>query len=335
MLKAKIGLFLVVSMFFLGSKQILAECQLNDAGGKAIFGGGESTCGGYVDGGDKKNIYTCTDNSWQPSKTCTGDCVDGYTDAFQSQHSNPKCPPCQTSDGKQHEPGVLACGQNIANDYNQNNPNALFKCSDGGEDWALVQSCGAGCEPGVALGNDAHCKDSCVDVTTGKVSIENQVCGDKVSGGNAKALYVCDGKGNWVQDPACPDKCQYNITTGNGASCGSADSTVKSEALDEKTYNPLCPSGNEINTALGCVPTEMNKFVPWLLKWLFGVAGGIAFLLMSYGFILIATSGGDEKKVQGARETITSAIVGLIVCIFSVFILQLIAVNILKIPGIN
>jgi hypothetical protein len=79
----------------------------------------------------------------------------------------------------------------------------------------------------------------------------------------------------------------------------------------------------------------MNKFVPWLLKWLFGVAGGIAFLLMSYGFILIATSGGDEKKVQGARETITSAIVGLIVCIFSVFILQLIAVNILKIPGIN
>ena len=101
-------------------------------------------------------------------------------------------------------------------------------------------------------------------------------------------------------------------------------------------YDPFAGcTGSSINTALGCVPVEMEKFVPWLLTWLFGVAGGIAFLLMVYGFILIATSAGDEKKVQGARETITSAIVGLLVCVFSIFILRLIAVNILQIPGIN
>jgi len=101
-------------------------------------------------------------------------------------------------------------------------------------------------------------------------------------------------------------------------------------------YDPFagCPA-TEINTALGCIPVEMEKFVPWLLSWLFGVAGGIAFLLMSYGFILIATSAGDEKKVQGAKETITSAVTGLLVCIFAIFILRLIAVNILQIPGIN
>lgn len=102
------------------------------------------------------------------------------------------------------------------------------------------------------------------------------------------------------------------------------------------TYDPFngC-SSTSINTALGCVPVEMGSFVPWLLGWLFGVAGGIAFLLMSYGFILIAMSGGDEKKIQGAKETITSAVTGLIVCIFGIFILRLIAVNILHIPGIN
>ncbi len=93
-------------------------------------------------------------------------------------------------------------------------------------------------------------------------------------------------------------------------------------------------SGTSINTALGCIPVEIKEFVPWLLKGLFGIAGGIAFLLMVYGFILIATSGGDEKKVAGAKETITSALIGLLVCIFSIFILRLIAVNILKIPGI-
>jgi hypothetical protein len=77
-----------------------------------------------------------------------------------------------------------------------------------------------------------------------------------------------------------------------------------------------------------------DGFITWLLNALFGIAGGIAFLLMSYGFILVATSAGDEKKVQGAKETITSAIVGLLTCIFAVFILRLIAGGILKIPGI-
>jgi type IV secretion system pilin len=102
------------------------------------------------------------------------------------------------------------------------------------------------------------------------------------------------------------------------------------------TTNPFkgCSNETSINTALGCVPTEMNKFIPWLLNALFGIAGGIAFLLMVYGFILVATSSGDEKKMAGAKETISSALIGLLVCIFSIFILRLIAINILQIPGL-
>lgn len=95
----------------------------------------------------------------------------------------------------------------------------------------------------------------------------------------------------------------------------------------------LCDGDKGVNTALGCVPIGSGNFTTWILQYLFGIAGGIAFLLMVYGFILVATSGGDEKKVAGAKETITSAIVGLLVCIFSVFILRLVAVNILNIPG--
>ncbi len=73
----------------------------------------------------------------------------------------------------------------------------------------------------------------------------------------------------------------------------------------------------------------------WLLPKFFSIAGGIAFLLMVYGFILMSTSGGDPKKVEGAKETITSAITGLLLCIFALFLLRLIAVDILHIPGIN
>jgi hypothetical protein len=90
-----------------------------------------------------------------------------------------------------------------------------------------------------------------------------------------------------------------------------------------------------VNTALGCVPVQVDQFIAWLLPYVFGIAGGISFLLMVYGFILMTMSSGDPKAVQGAQETITSAIMGLLVSVFALFILRLIAVGILKIPGIN
>jgi cell division protein FtsW (lipid II flippase) len=93
--------------------------------------------------------------------------------------------------------------------------------------------------------------------------------------------------------------------------------------------------GSQVNTALGCIPVQMGDFIQWLLPKLFGVVGGISFLLMVYGFILVTTSSGDPKKVEAAKETITSAITGLLISIFSLFLLRLIAVNILHIPGIN
>jgi len=99
---------------------------------------------------------------------------------------------------------------------------------------------------------------------------------------------------------------------------------------------PFCDgSTDKIETALGCFPMTVNGFVGWILPLIFGIAGGIAFILMVFGFIMVATSGGDEKKLQGAKETITSAITGLLVSIFALFILRLVAVNILHIPGLG
>lgn len=110
--------------------------------------------------------------------------------------------------------------------------------------------------------------------------------------------------------------------------------------------NEFCDSANtptsvpdttnvRVNTALGCIPVEMNKLVEWALPYVFGIGGGIAFMLMLYGFVLWATSEGDPKKVAGAQETVTSAVKGLLVCIFGLFILRMLALDILKIPGIN
>lgn len=177
--------------------------------------------------------------------------------------------------------------------------------------------------------SECECKSKSELVNTGKLSTNSCECS---AGGNVVVEDTCVSS---TPNPICVRGqciCSEYTSLGSGQTSVGWNNTTSSTS----DYDPFagCTSSS-INTALGCIPVEMEKFVPWLLTWLFGVAGGIAFLLMSYGFILIATSAGDEKKVQGARETITSAVIGLLVCIFAIFILRLIAVNILQIPGIN
>jgi hypothetical protein len=135
--------------------------------------------------------------------------------------------------------------------------------------------------------------------------------------------------------PVCvPSSTSACVCTQNGQLAGSGAPTA---SLNDPFAgcNPANSANPQINTALGCVPVEMGGFISWLLPKLFGVIGGISFLLIVYGFILVATSSGDPKKVEGARETITAAITGLLVSIFALFLLRLIAINILHIPGLN
>lgn len=87
-------------------------------------------------------------------------------------------------------------------------------------------------------------------------------------------------------------------------------------------------------TAIGCLPTDFGEIVSnYILKYGIGIAGGIAFLYLLYGIFLIMTSAGNAEKIAQAKEIIVSAISGLILIIFSVFLLKVIGVDILKIPG--
>lgn len=86
-------------------------------------------------------------------------------------------------------------------------------------------------------------------------------------------------------------------------------------------------------TALGCIPTEPEAFTKFLLGFAIGIGGGIAFLLMIFGGLQIIFSGGNPDKVKAGKEIITAALGGLLLIIFSVFILKIIGVDILQIPG--
>lgn len=125
--------------------------------------------------------------------------------------------------------------------------------------------------------------------------------------------------------------------------CRSGSTVVTSDCLTCDSECEVCilpkPIGTYKNggsyTALGCIPTgDFNDFVVWFLQRAIGIAGGIAFLLMISGGFKILVSGGDPKGVQAGGETITSALTGLLFIIFSVFLLELIGVKILGIPGL-
>jgi len=67
----------------------------------------------------------------------------------------------------------------------------------------------------------------------------------------------------------------------------------------------------------------------------FLIAGGIAFLLIIFGGFQIILSGGNPDRVKAGKEMITAALGGLLLIIFSVFILRLVGYDILRLPGFN
>jgi ribosomal protein S14 len=94
-----------------------------------------------------------------------------------------------------------------------------------------------------------------------------------------------------------------------------------------------CGSDNGYYSAIGCVRFSLNDF---LTKWVFGL--GVSFAgLFALGCIILAAiriqlSQGQAESIQQSRESLTSCILGLLLIIFSVFILNLVGVAIL--PGL-
>lgn len=86
-------------------------------------------------------------------------------------------------------------------------------------------------------------------------------------------------------------------------------------------------------TAIGCIQTEPSLFIAKFLNLGIGLAGGIAFLLILFSGFQMMTSTGNPEKLTAAKELMGSAVAGLLMIIFSVFLLRLIGINILGIPG--
>ncbi|HLD02044.1 MAG TPA: hypothetical protein VJC10_04165 [Patescibacteria group bacterium] len=78
--------------------------------------------------------------------------------------------------------------------------------------------------------------------------------------------------------------------------------------------------GQQIAT-LKCVPILFQNLVNAGLT----LAGVIAVIFIIWSGIKFVTSGGDPKQVEGARKTLTFAIIGLLIVLLSFFIIFVIS----------
>lgn len=94
-----------------------------------------------------------------------------------------------------------------------------------------------------------------------------------------------------------------------------------------------CASSQGVWTAIGCIQTSPSEIFSKSMPIFLGIAGGIAFLLILFGGFQILASAGNPDQLNEGRELVSSAVAGLLLIIFSVFLLRLIGYDILRIPG--
>ncbi len=195
------------------------------------------------------------------------------------------------------------------------------------------------CNPGTCIGGllecgdeqypNTHCTYKCGGahiIHSLSCPYETQVCCE-ISGRETNQTAEC------VQN--CSTSCVFGISL-PGFVCRVEDGVCACYPPTDlpPDITPLTEEGGPIQTAIGDIdPRNLQGFIQQLLNLALGVAGGIAFLLMLFGSLKIMTSSGDPEKMKSGSELITSALTGLLFIIFSIFLLKLIGVDILQIPG--
>ncbi|SRR3989339_1839195 len=137
-----------------------------------------------------------------------------------------------------------------------------------------------------------------------------------------------------TDDPASADCKCINAITQSPAYLGSLNSFCQSQSnFNERNSCLQCANEGGVWSGIGCVKTNFKSFIEETVFGIgVGLAGGFSLLCIIYAAFMMQSSEGNPEKLKKAQEMITSCIMGLMLIIFSVFILRLIGVNLLKIP---
>lgn len=151
--------------------------------------------------------------------------------------------------------------------------------------------------------------------------------------GEPKTVSVNHGRGGTTTACKCTDTTSANPNTAMTEMCAQY-LTLSSASLNELKSCLSCANTNGMWTGMGCLPLDLNTLITsFVLTTGIGIGGSFALLCIIYAAFMMQSSEGNPEKLKKAQEMITSCIMGLMLIIFSVFIMKLIGVNILRIPG--
>lgn len=88
--------------------------------------------------------------------------------------------------------------------------------------------------------------------------------------------------------------------------------------MAEPTWETCAPDGI---ATLNCIPVVVKQVITYALIF----AGVVAVLMIAYAGIRYITSRGDPKAVEGAQNTVTWAVIGLVVILLSFVVINFIA----------
>lgn len=87
-------------------------------------------------------------------------------------------------------------------------------------------------------------------------------------------------------------------------------------------------------TGIGCLNTNLSALIREKIGGTFvGIGGAMALLCIMYAAFVLQTSRGNPERIKKAKEMLRACITGLLLIIFSVLILKIVGVDILRIPG--
>ena len=117
--------------------------------------------------------------------------------------------------------------------------------------------------------------------------------------------------------------------------CGWCNQAVNPTPADWDQCNICISQPRSYWTVLGCLSTDPSgaPFVKSILTVVFAVSGGLAFLSVLMGSVTVLTSAGDPLRLRAGKDMLTNSLMGLFLIIFSIFLLRVVGVEILRIPG--
>lgn len=190
-------------------------------------------------------------------------------------------------------------------------------------------------------------RDECDRNNGQKGCNNNKVCKNPNSDESRCVECVRDGDCGNTSNFKCNNnnKCEARNQPGpNGQQHSGGDTETADDSVPDGAVNSgACytaradrskpPNGTE--TEVGCIPKDPAGFAIEYYGIGLGLIGGLSLMFLIFGGYILLTSQGMPERIQNGKTFIFYAIFGLILAIFGYVFIEVIAVDILRLPGFS